>query len=276
VHVYHPDDSELSARLREMNWISRLRQALDEERLVLYAQNIVPLDSVSGDLGRREVLVRLRETDGTIVPPMTFIPAAERYDLMPTMDRYIIRAAFRNFAALPEPERTTSSYSINLSGATLNDEAFLPFVERQIAVHALSAHRICFEITETAAIANLTRTARVIRALKGFGFQFALDDFGSGMSSFYYLKHLPVDFIKIDGEFIKGILDDRVDRAMVQAITNIAHTMGIKTVAEYVGNDEVLSLLGSLGVDYAQGYGVHNPEPLETCHGTGPDRRAQH
>lgn len=262
VHVYHPDDAEMTSRLREMNWVSRLRHALEESRLVLYAQDIVPLDERLRDPGRKEILLRLRETDGSVIPSMAFIPAAERYNLMPAVDRYVVNAAFRHFAGLSREERASHSYAINLSATTLNDEEFLPFVENELAVHGIEAERICFEITETAVIANLTWTARAIRALREMGFLIALDDFGRGMSSFTHLKHLPVDFIKIDGEFIKEGLVDPVDTAMVQAIVNVAHAMGIQTVAEYVGDRYVRSLLNALGVDYSQGFGIHAPEPL--------------
>lgn len=204
------------------------------------------------------------DTYGTIVPPMAFIPAAERYSLMPAVDRYVVRAAFSAFMALPAEQRKASYFSVNLSGTTLNDDSFVAFIERRVAEFGVPPRHFCFEITETAAIANLTQTANVLRQLKALGFQFALDDFGSGMSSFSYLKHLPVDYIKIDGEFIKNILNDSVDRVMVESIAPVAHAMGIYTVAEFVDNETVASLLVSLGVDFAQGFGVHKPEPLHT------------
>ncbi|WP_052384048.1 EAL domain-containing protein [Litchfieldella xinjiangensis] len=262
VHVYSPDDDELSSRLREMSWISRLREALHEERLVLHAQRIAPIRG-DGNQDRWEVLIRLQEPDGSIVPPMAFIPAAERYNLMPLLDRYVVEKVFRHLASLPAAKRDRTTLSINLSGATLGDDDFLRFVQDLLTQYSVSPARICFEITETMAVANLKQTAHLIRALRQLGFWFALDDFGSGMSSLGYLKHLPVDFIKIDGVFIKDIVEDQVDRAMVEAIAKVASVMGIQTIAEYVENDRILKLLGSLGVDFAQGYGVHRPEPLE-------------
>ncbi|MDN3519701.1 EAL domain-containing protein [Aquisalimonas lutea] len=263
VHVHSADDDELTSRLREMDWVSRLRQAMDEQRLVLYAQEIAPLQDDAQPLARQEILVRLLDTDGAMVPPMAFIPAAERYSVMPTIDRYVVRAAFRHYMALDADQRKSRYYSINLSGTTLNDDTFVSFIEQEVADQGIPARRFCFEITETAAIANLTRTASVVHALREIGFRFALDDFGSGMSSFSYLKHLPVDFIKIDGEFIRNILNDEVDRAVVRSITDVAHTMGIRTVAEFVDNDTVAALLRDLGVDFAQGFGIHKPEPIE-------------
>jgi diguanylate cyclase (GGDEF)-like protein len=263
VHAHHSGDAELSARRREMDWISRLRDALEDQRLVLYAQRIVPLGADDRHLNRCEILVRLKERDGTLVPPMAFIPAAERYNLMPAVDRYVIRAAFHHFASLTDAERARTSYSINVSGATLSDEAFLPFVEAQIAEYNITPEQICFEITETVAVTHLIETAELIRAIRALGFKFALDDFGSGMSSFGYLKHLPVDFLKIDGVFIREILDNPVDCAIVEAIAKIASVMGVQTVAEFVDNDAVRERLGALGVDFAQGFGIHEPQPLQ-------------
>lgn len=262
VHAYHPEDAEMAARLREMDWISRLGDALREDRIVLYAQHIAPLDDDAVTLRRKEILLRLREPDGTIVPPGAFIPAAERYSLMPAIDRRVIQKAFRHLAGLPDSERGHTQYSINLSGTTLSDRGFPHFVAAQLAEHGIAPEQICFEITETTAVANLSETVSLIHTLKGRGFRFALDDFGSGMSSFGYLKHLPVDFLKIDGVFIRNLLDDPVDCAMVEAIAGVARVMNIKTVAEYVENESVIERLVALGVNFAQGYGVHRPEPL--------------
>ncbi len=262
VYLHHPANPEFSARLGEMDWVRRLRDALQRGRLVLYTQRIRALSNQGLGTDHQELLVRLTEANGTIVAPAEFIPAAERYNLMPMIDRYVIQAALKHHSGLPVAQRDCTIYGINLSGMTFSDEAFLPFVQAQVAEHGVSPHQICFEITETAAIANLTNTARLISELKALGFKFALDDFGSGMSSFGYLKSLPVDFVKIDGRFVRNILNEPVDVAIVEAITNVAHLMGIQTVAEYVENDTVLELLASIGVDFAQGYGVHRPEPL--------------
>ncbi|GAB2792999.1 hypothetical protein GCM10027040_19030 [Halomonas shantousis] len=261
VHVYRQDDEETSARLCEMNWVGRLQKALQDERLVLFVQRIVPITGRHA-MEWGEVLLRLRDEDGSIVPPMAFLPAAERYNLMPAIDRYVVQAAFRHFDQLPEATRRRTAYSINLSGATLDDKEFLQFVEEQLARHRVPPSQICFEITETVAVANLTQTAQLIRSLQALGFNFALDDFGSGMSSFGYLKHLPINYLKVDGEFVKGILEDAVNCAMVEAIAKVAGVMGIKTIAEFVESQAELDLLDSIGVDFAQGFGVHKPEPL--------------
>ncbi|MEX0604390.1 MAG: EAL domain-containing protein [Marinobacter sp.] len=262
VHRHHPADTELSARHRQMDWIGRLRDALQEERLVLYTQKIRALGNRDQNIDRSEILVRLIDVDGSLVPPMAFIPAAERYNLMPLIDRYVVRATLKHLSGLPAGQRERTVYGINLSGTTVSDESLVTFLQTEVAEYGISPHQICFEITETTAITNLTSTSRMMQELRASGFKFALDDFGSGMASYGYLKALPVDFVKIDGRFVKDILNDPVDAAMVDAIAKIARLMGIQTVAEYVENDSVIELLAAIGVDYAQGYGIHRPEPL--------------
>ena len=258
VWVHQDDDRETRDRQGEMEWVSRIMRAFDENRFVLYFQRVVPL-SVTDDYSCREVLVRMREENGELVPPMAFIPAAERYGVMSTVDRWVVRTAFAWLAGHPAGERL----AINLSSQSLGDDDFLNFVMEQFRTTRLSPRRICFEITETAAIANWNRVTHFIAALRALGCRFALDDFGSGMSSFGYLKGLAVDFIKIDGAFVRDMIDDEVDFAMVEAVNRIGHVMGIRTTAEYVENDEILAKLREMGVDYAQGYGLHMPQPLE-------------
>ncbi len=258
VWVHQDDDRETRDRRGEMEWVSRIMRAFDENRFVLYFQRVVPL-SVTDDYSCREVLVRMREENGELVPPMAFIPAAERYGVMSTVDRWVVRTAFAWLAGHPAEERL----AINLSSQSLGDGDFLNFVMEQFRATRLSPRRICFEITETAAIANWNRVTHFIAALRALGCRFALDDFGSGMSSFGYLKGLAVDFIKIDGAFVRDMIDDEVDFAMVEAVNRIGHVMGIRTTAEYVENDEILAKLREMGVDYAQGYGLHMPQPLE-------------
>jgi diguanylate cyclase (GGDEF)-like protein/PAS domain S-box-containing protein len=262
VQLYRREDSEITLRHGEMEWVVRIQKALEEDRFVLYAQNIVQVDGKSDHGAHCELLVRMIDEDGKIVPPMAFIPAAERYGLMPSVDRWVLRNAFSTMERLFAQSAGDSLElcSINLSGATLGDDTFLDYVREQFDRFALSRDRVCFEITETAAIANLDRAVRFIEEMKKFGCRFSLDDFGSGMSSFGYLKHLPVDFIKIDGAFVKDMADDPIDRAMVEAINSVGHVMGKKTIAEFVGSAEVMEALRDVGVDFAQGYWVHKPE----------------
>jgi EAL domain-containing protein (putative c-di-GMP-specific phosphodiesterase class I) len=205
------------------------------------------------------------DEEGKLVPPMAFIPAAERYGLMPLVDRWVLRNAFATMARMiAQPDGDPLELcSINLSGATLGDDTFLEYAREQFEHFAMPSDRVCFEITETAAIANLDRAARFIEEMKEFGCRFSLDDFGSGMSSFGYLKHLPVDFLKIDGTFVKDMAEDPIDRAMVEAINSIGHVMGKQTIAEFVGSAEVMEALREVGVDFAQGYWVHKPELFE-------------
>lgn len=264
VQVHCMDDEELTSRRREMDWSVRLREALRDDRFVLYAQNIMPLQARHAKRHRPEVLIRLRDTDGSLVPPMAFIPAAERYGLMPAIDRWVITASLAYLAGRNKEHGDNAQISINLSGATLSDEGFAPFVEEILQRSDVAPEQVVFEVTETSALLNLVATSKLLNRLKALGVSFALDDFGSGMSSFGYLKHLPVDILKIDGLFIKNIATDAVDRAMVEAIARVASVMGLETVAEFVETQEVMELLAGLGIDFAQGYGVHVPEPLVT------------
>jgi EAL domain-containing protein (putative c-di-GMP-specific phosphodiesterase class I) len=201
---------------------------------------------------------------GEIVMPMAFIPAAERYGLMPSIDRWVIRNAF----AIISRQRVDGRHdladicSINLSGASIGDEGFLDFIRGQLSHFNVPCQSICFEITETAAIARLDKATHFIQELRALGCLFSLDDFGAGMSSFAYLKHLPVDYLKIDGGFVKDMADDPIDRAMVEAINSVGHVMGKKTIAEFVDSDRVIALLREIGVDFAQGYGVAKPRPF--------------
>ena len=263
VQVYEPTDSELALREGEMQWLPRIKRAIDENRLQLYYQKIANVrnDHMIG-AAQYELLLRMTDEHGVIIPPQAFIPAAERYNFMPTVDRWVISHALDWITQHATQVRTISTIYINLSGQSLNDDKFLDFVTGQVKRLDGLDIKIGFEITETAAIANLSRAVRFMRAFKDLGCSFALDDFGSGMSSFAYLKNLPVDKIKIDGIFVRDMLSDRVDYAMVEAINRIGHLMGIQTVAEFVESDAILQTLKALGVDYAQGYAIHLPEPL--------------
>ena len=263
IHVYYAEDSELVKRRGEMNWISRIQTALDQKRFMLYTQKTVALGTNRQQGEHNEVLIRMRDEQGNVIPPMAFIPAAERYNLMPALDRWVIQTAFTHYAEIaarrpPHPQM----HAINLSGASIGDPNLSTFIHEQFQRFQVPPQTICFEVTETSAIANLTQAATLIKELKGLGCRFALDDFGSGMSSFAYLKHLPVDYLKIDGSFVKDMIDDPIDYAMVEAINQIGHVMGIRTIAEFAENEQILKELEKIGVDFAQGFGIEEPIPI--------------
>ncbi|HBR18073.1 MAG: hypothetical protein A3G39_07495 [Deltaproteobacteria bacterium RIFCSPLOWO2_12_FULL_43_16] len=272
VHIYNENDATLLQRHGEMQWVSHIIMALEDNHFKLFQQAIVPLSNTDNSV-HYEVLVRLLDKDRNIVLPGAFIPAAERYGIMPTIDRWIIRTLFTSLIKHHKKTWLSSQrepgggsgllYSVNLSGATLNDDLFLDFVRSQLHEHEIPPQIICFEITETVAIANLTKASYFIKELKSIGCRFSLDDFGSGVSSFAYLKNLPVDYLKIDGVFVKNMVHDLIDHAMVESINNIGHVMGIKTIAESVENTATLDKLRNIGVDYAQGYGIEEPHAME-------------
>jgi diguanylate cyclase (GGDEF)-like protein len=261
VHVFRPDDEELALRHGEMQWVEKIHQGLEQNMFCLYGQPIAPIGNYEENL-HFETLVRYKDAKGLIIPPGAFLPAAERYNLAPAMDRWVIHNMFQWIAQTPGFLDQLGLCSINLSGLSLSDEKLFNFIVGQLAVWNIPAYKICFEITETAAIGNLTNATRFINQLKDKGCLFSLDDFGSGLSSFAYLKTLPVDFLKIDGLFVKDILDDKIDLAMVRAINDVGQMMGKKTIAEFVENERIFNLLKELGVDYAQGYGIGKPVPL--------------
>ncbi|WP_073266385.1 putative bifunctional diguanylate cyclase/phosphodiesterase [Cryptosporangium aurantiacum] len=262
VHVHHQGDAELNRRQSDSIWAGALLDALHEDRIELVYQPIVPTTPTEEETGRiGEILVRLCESDGALISPGLFFPAAERYDLLPALDRRVVAKAMSLLAAHYPPDTPTNDdlYTINLAGPSIGDEAFLAFVHAQLAEHRLAPSLLCFEITETVAITNLRVARRFITELRSTGCRFALDDFGSGLSSFAYLKNLPVDFLKIDGRFVQTITHDPVDRTMVAAVNQIGHEMGLRTVAEFVEDDETLAVLREIGVDYGQGYGLGRP-----------------
>jgi diguanylate cyclase (GGDEF)-like protein len=260
IQVFNAADSETIRRSGEMNWVTRINRAFDENRFRLHWQAIESLQGDGSTERHGEILLRMLDNDGLLVLPATFLPAAERYNQMPRVDRWVVRQSLRWLADQADMSRCGS---INLSGQSLGDEQLLDFIVEQLRETGVAAGRICFEITETAAIANLTRATRFIGALRERGCRFSLDDFGSGLSSFGYLKNLPVDFLKIDGSFVRNIARNPIDQAMVAAINNIGHVMGLATIAEFVESDEIKTLLTAQGVDYGQGYGIAQPEPLE-------------
>src|ERR1700734_841117 len=259
VHSFAENDIELMRPRREMQWAARINAALEEGRFELYRMAIQPLQRVETG-SHYELLLRLKDETGRIVSPNDFIAAAERYGITPAIDRWVIENAFRWLVSEADEREKLLMCSINLSGQSLGDDNFLPFVIDQFHRSGLDAKKICFEITETAAVASFSQANRFIQALKELGCKFALDDFGTGLSSFGYLKHFPVDFLKIDGSFVKEILHDPIDREMVRSINEIGHLTGKQTIAEFAENVEIINMLRSLGVDYAQGYGVSQPQ----------------
>ena len=264
VQVYHADDVELVRRRGEMEWVSQLNNALHDDQFVLHKQCIVALNgTVAGP--SCEFLVRLKGDAGQLILPGAFIPAAERYNLMPKLDRWVLTHVFEHLARqfATRQAKADSIYFINLSGATLGDGGYLKFVREALVRTGLPPQAICFEITETAAIGNLGNALSFIQNVRTLGCKVALDDFGSGLSSFSYLKALAADYLKIDGAFVRDMLNDPMDAAIVQAINNIGHVAGMKTIAEFVEHPDIKVELARIGVDYAQGYAIHRPESIE-------------
>ncbi|MDX1406042.1 MAG: EAL domain-containing protein [Woeseiaceae bacterium] len=259
IHSFQENDIDLMRRRREMQWAARINNALEENRFELFRQTIQPLQEAE-DGAHYEILLRMRDETGGVIAPGLFIEAAERYSITPSIDRWVIKNAFRWLVSEADERERLALCSINLSGQSLGDDKFLPFVVEQFQMSGLDATKICFEITETAAIASYSQANRFINALKELGCKFALDDFGTGLSSFGYLKHFPVDFLKIDGSFVKEILHDPIDREMVRSINEIGHLTGKRTIAEFAENEEIITMLKGMGIDYAQGYGVSEPK----------------
>ncbi len=263
-HIYHPDDAELAERFGEMRWVSRINQALDSDAFELFYQTIMPVSPSAGENAKAhyEILLRMRGENNTWFPPGAFLPAAERYGLVSKLDRWVVRSTLDWLQSHPQHLTELELCSINLSGHSIGDEDFLEFLLHCIEQHAVPAEKLCFEITETAAISNLASASGFIQKLTAQGCRFSLDDFGSGLSSFAYLKSLAVDFLKIDGIFVREIASSNVDRAMVKSINELGHVTGKQIVAEFVENESILNVLRELGVDYAQGYGIARPAPI--------------
>ncbi|MGI9247117.1 MAG: EAL domain-containing protein, partial [Steroidobacteraceae bacterium] len=264
VHTYN--EGRAPQRHREMQWVSRIQQACEEDRLVLHFQPIVSIGASAATGRQFEQLLRMRDENGQLVQPDEFIPAAERFNLRPTVDRWVVRQACRHLAHRRENEGEFEPYcvTINVSATTINDEHFLPFVIAEIAESDVTPGSLCFELTEATVMTSLAAATHFIGELRKLGVKFALDDFGSGLSSFVFLKSLPVDFVKIDGAFVHNVATDAIDRSMVEAITQIAGAMGIATVAERVDSAEVLEQLGAIGVQFAQGHYLASPQPVES------------
>lgn len=260
IHVYQEGDA--ADRHQEMQWVARINKARDEQRFELYCQPIVPIDGGHHTV-QHELLLRMRDADGSLVQPNTFIPAAERYNLMPGLDRWVVHQALSRHLYDHRSGGDPYTLAINLSGTSLNDAKFLDFLVAELANYEPADGSICFEITETAAITDVGKVVNFMTTLKRLGCQFSLDDFGSGLSSLTYLKNLPVDFLKIDGHFVHSITRDAVDETMIRAIVTMARAMGIATIAERVESRDVLERLVEIGVAYAQGFYISVPKPVQ-------------
>ena len=262
VQIAHLGDQRLQERHGEMQWISRLSRALEEDRFTLYFQPILPCSGQHGVDKHIELLLRLIDEDGTVITPGCFLPASEKYNMATSIDRWVISHAMEWLADEPAHGDWPVIISINLSGQSIGNPEMLKFIISEMEKTGADPGRIIFEVTETAAIANITSATGFMLTLRGCGFRFSLDDFGSGLSSFTYLKKLPVDFLKIDGSFVRDILSDPVDHAMVKAINELGHLLGKQTIAEYVETRELAEELHKMGVDFAQGYVYARPQPL--------------
>lgn len=268
IFVYKADDPELKKMRGEMRWVTRIGDALRNQQFQLYYQLIRPVQMAEPDVFHCELLMRSEDDRHELVSPEAFIPTAERYKLMTDVDRWVVNTALPKIAELDEqaPDNTREDskniFAINLSGQSLSDESFHEYVKGLMGRYKVNPTSVCFEITETAAITNLDLAISFMQDMKVLGCSFALDDFGTGMSSFTYLKKFPLDYVKIDGSFIRNMQESPVDLAMVESVVNIARVMGIKTIAEFVEDEIVFAKLKEIGVDYAQGYGIAKPVPL--------------
>ncbi len=259
IHLFDPNDEDIQKRQGELQWIQHIKDALENNDFVLHCQSIM---NIAGTGAKHcEILLRLKNRAGEIVPPMSFIPAAERYEIMPDIDKWVITNTVK-FLSDNRKNIKNHIFTINLSGQSLGKKGFDEFVINTLVTNKIDPKIICFEITETAAISNLSRAIAFMKTLKAIGCHFALDDFGSGLSSFSYLKNMPVDYIKIDGHFIVDICDDKTDLAFVEAINRIGHIMGIETIAEFVENKDTFDTLKNIGVNFAQGYYIDKPKAL--------------
>ncbi len=264
VQAYQADNVEIQTQQGNLEWVVILKKALQENRFEMVAQPIHPLEenAFKEPFHHYELLVRMYDEEGKQIPPDEFIPAAEYYSMMPSLDRWVVKNALSNISQIPE-QTPLPVFAINLSGQSLNDSRFLDFVLEEIKTSGVDPQTLCFEITEQVAVDDLSLVANFIATLKNLGSSFSLDDFGTGVSSYGYLKSLDVDYLKIDGSFVKNIATDEVSSAMVQSINQVGHTMNLKIIAEYVENDEIIGLLRDIGVDYGQGYGIDRPGSLD-------------
>ena len=262
VHFWFDTDQAMRSRHGEMQWTTRIEKALDEDAFVLFAQRIDLIDATAKGL-HAEVLIRMKGDNGELVPPGAFLPAAERFHLASRIDKWVLRNTLEWMQGLPSIE-VLENISINLSGQSIGDRAFHRWAMEVFSTAGPQVcERVCLEITETAAVTNMADAALFIEQVRAMGLRVALDDFGAGASSFGYLKTLTVDYLKIDGQFIRDLVDDPLDDAAVRCFIDVAKVVGVKTVAEFVDKPEVLARLRTIGADYVQGYLLHKPEPIE-------------
>jgi diguanylate cyclase (GGDEF)-like protein len=269
VHAVSHNDRDVANHRCEIEFANKIRESLQQDRFELHCQSIVSTRRPEAAAHHFEILIRMRDEQGTLIPPGAFIPAAERYNLMPAIDRWVVEHAVQ-WLTRQSGQRQPPTLMINLSGQSLCDDKFLEFALAVVENSGVPPDRLCFEVTETAAMANLSRARECIESLKRLGCSFALDDFGSGFSSFTYLKSLPVDYLKIDGAFVREMVDNPIDLAMVKAINEIGQVLNKKTIAEFVEDEATLEKLKTLGVDYAQGFGISRPQPLENISREAP------
>lgn len=275
IKVYSDSDTQIDIRHEEMEWASRFNRAIEENRLKLAVQHSKCLNQEKASAVYSEVLLRMVDADGQPVPTSVFISAAERYHFMPTIDRWVVKTVLSMIKHGHLPLDRSQIIAINLSGLSINEADFLDFVRDMFARYPeVPPAQICFEVTETAAIANISSALRFMETLRALGCRFALDDFGSGLSSFAYLKSLPIDYLKIEGSFVRDMLEDPVDMVVVEAVSLIGRRVELTTIAEWVENDTILRAVQSLGIDYAQGYGIHKPELIEINSGKSEHKRA--
>ena len=261
-HIYNSENDEFRIMNEEMTWVARINGALEEDRFFLRYQLIELLARRKRPLKRFEVLLSMREKSGVTLPPGSFLPAAERYNLMPLIDRWVVRKAFAWLESNMEEQNSLDFMSINLSGDSITDDSFLEFIQTELKKYSFAPTKVCFEITETAAIEQIHKAIYFIRQIKKIGCRFALDDFGSGMASFAYLKHLRIDFIKIDGSFVHDMTRNPLSHEIVKSIYKIARVMQIATIAEHAEDQATLEALETIGIDYVQGYIIAKPEIL--------------
>jgi EAL domain-containing protein (putative c-di-GMP-specific phosphodiesterase class I) len=260
VHFHSEDDAAVTRRLTEMEWANRIRDAVRDRRLLLDYQELHALQPGAVPGVHVELLLRLRGEDGREVLPGAFLPAAERYGLMPLLDRWVVQHALANIDHLHPVGSELKSCAINLSGSSLEDADFVEFVAGLLGACAVDPGRVMFEITETVAMRNFAASSELVSRLRALGCKVALDDFGAGMSSFGYLKNLELDMVKIDGSFVQGLEHDRMSQSIVRAVTEIGHQQGLAVVAEWVSSQAMLGILCAMGIDYAQGFALHRPE----------------